>query len=143
MGTRAERQYANPTWLLKYGKEHPRYVEAPTYNALHSYVHRRLIKPNACEHCKEDKPLDLANKSQKYLRDLDDWLWLCRSCHSKYDASFITHCVHGHEYTEENTYVHNEKRACRICRHNNTVRKRLKTKLLRAKDPIKYLGENL
>jgi hypothetical protein len=27
-----------------------------------------------------------------------------------------THCVNGHELTEENTYVWHEKRACRICR---------------------------
>lgn len=143
MGTRAERIYANPTWLLKRGPEHPRYVEAPTYNAIHSYIKRRLPKAKVCENCGQDKPLDLANKSQQYLRDVADWFWLCRSCHRTYDNSFITHCRHGHEYTLENTYTNAGKRSCRICRHNSVTKKRMKTKLLRAEDPIAYLGENI
>lgn len=27
-----------------------------------------------------------------------------------------THCKNGHEFTPENTYIHNETRNCRICR---------------------------
>ena len=31
-----------------------------------------------------------------------------------------THCIHGHEYTIENTYIYPEgKRDCKICRHRN------------------------
>lgn len=54
-------------------------------DALHSWAKRRLVKPNICEHCYQIKPLDLANKSREYKRDLNDWLWLCRKCHAKYD----------------------------------------------------------
>ncbi len=54
----------------KYGRNHPRYVEAPTYNAIHSYIKRRLPRPNSCQKCDGDKPLDLANKSQAYMRDI-------------------------------------------------------------------------
>lgn len=49
------------------------------------WIKRRLAKPLACNHCGESKPLDLANKSGEYKRDLTDWLWLCRPCHAEYD----------------------------------------------------------
>lgn len=57
------------------------------YVGLHIWIRRRLAKPLGCNHCGESKPLDLANKSHEYKRDLDDWLWLCKSCHSKYDMT--------------------------------------------------------
>lgn len=55
------------------------------YNALHAWVKGRLIKPINCDHCGLNKPLDLANKSQLYKRDITDWLWLCKKCHVAYD----------------------------------------------------------
>ena len=56
------------------------------YGGLHEWVKKRLLKPKLCQFCKEEKKLDLANKSQKYLRDLTDWLWLCRKCHVEQDG---------------------------------------------------------
>lgn len=55
------------------------------YGALHDWVKKRLAKPLACNQCGEIKPLDLANKSHEYKRELDDWLWLCKKCHVNYD----------------------------------------------------------
>lgn len=55
------------------------------YAGLHMWVRRRIIKPLKCFNCKQVKPLDLANKSHEYKRDLDDWLYLCRSCYLYYD----------------------------------------------------------
>jgi hypothetical protein len=55
------------------------------YDALHNWIRRRLAKPLGCNFCGEIKPLDLANKSHNYKRELDDWLWLCKKCHYKYD----------------------------------------------------------
>lgn len=59
------------------------------YYALHSWIARKLGKPTKCEHCGKDglkgKYINWANKSQEYKRDLDDWLRLCRPCHSQYD----------------------------------------------------------
>lgn len=31
-----------------------------------------------------------------------------------------THCPHGHEYTEENTYLYNGRRSCRPCNNKHT-----------------------
>lgn len=53
---------------------------------LHSWVKRYRKKPKACESCGEIKRLDLANISQKYKRDLNDWEWLCRKCHMTKDG---------------------------------------------------------
>mgnify|MGYP001609406349 CR=1 FL=1 len=51
------------------------------YEALHAWIKKRLNKPQVCWDCNKPKKLDLANISQKYLRELSDWEWLCRSCH--------------------------------------------------------------
>lgn len=56
------------------------------YYALHMWVKRRKIKPSLCEECKQNEPIDLANISGEYKRELDDWEWLCRSCHMNKDG---------------------------------------------------------
>lgn len=59
------------------------------YNALHSWVARKLGKPGACEHCNKSRlsgrQIHWANKSHEYKRDLNDWIRLCVDCHAKYD----------------------------------------------------------
>lgn len=57
--------------------------------AIHAWVKRRLSKPDICADCKQPKPLDLANISQTYKRELDDWEWLCRKCHMNKDWARI------------------------------------------------------
>jgi hypothetical protein len=57
----------------------------PNRKVLHLYVKYHLSRPEKCEICKIRKPIDLATKSGKYVRDLDDWFWLCRICHMAYD----------------------------------------------------------
>lgn len=54
--------------------------------ALHSWVRRRKPKPKFCERCKKNKPYDLANISGNYKRNINDFEWLCRSCHMKKDG---------------------------------------------------------
>jgi hypothetical protein len=54
-------------------------------SALHEWIGNHKPKLKICEHCKNKKPLELANISGKYLRNIDDYKWLCRSCHEKYD----------------------------------------------------------
>lgn len=66
----------------KKGKFNPSWKGDKVTNiGIHVYIRARLKKPTRCQFCNEEKKLDLANKSQKYLRDLSDWLWLCRRCH--------------------------------------------------------------
>jgi len=52
---------------------------------LHRWISKRKAKPKFCEECNKNKPYELSNISGLYLRKIDDYRWLCRSCHMKYD----------------------------------------------------------
>lgn len=58
-----------------------------TSTALHNWVKKHLGKAKECVFCKTKtaKRYEWANKSEKYKRELSDWLELCSSCHKKYD----------------------------------------------------------
>ena len=56
------------------------------YSALHVWVKKWKHQQKLCGHCREEKKLELANVSRTYKRDLNDYIWLCRSCHHKYDG---------------------------------------------------------
>ena len=76
--------------LAKIGEKNPSFgklKDNPSYTGLHTYMHKILdkTKPKNCEHCGLEKKLEMANKSHQYKRELDDWLWLCKKCHFKYD----------------------------------------------------------
>lgn len=62
------------------------------YDSLHSWVKRRIPKPKLCEMCNKNKPYDLSNISGKYKRDVNDFKWLCRSCHIKLDRKKCPRC---------------------------------------------------
>jgi uncharacterized protein YlaI len=51
------------------------------YHGVHSWIRRHKPMPSKCEICNDAVPMDAANISGKYLRDFDDWEWLCRKCH--------------------------------------------------------------
>lgn len=51
------------------------------YGAIHDWARYHIEKPSKCSRCGKSGWIDLANISQKYLRDLTDWEWLCRKCH--------------------------------------------------------------
>ena len=53
---------------------------------IHCWVRNRKPKPELCGICGEKPPKDLANlKNHEYTRNLDDYTWLCQSCHQKWD----------------------------------------------------------
>ena len=51
------------------------------YDALHDWIETHKPKSQFCEKCGRETKLDLANISGKYKRDINDFEWLCRSCH--------------------------------------------------------------
>ena len=60
-----------------------------SYRTLHHWVRRHLSPIDLCPNCNVKPPYDIANISGKYLRDLKDWQWLCRSCHMKSDGRML------------------------------------------------------
>jgi len=52
-----------------------------TLNSIHYWVKARKPKPIWCEKCGIRKAYDLANLSQKYKRDINDYAYWCRKCH--------------------------------------------------------------
>jgi hypothetical protein len=54
-------------------------------HALHRWVKARLSRPEFCQICIRVPPYDLANITGKYTRDLSNWKYLCRRCHSTID----------------------------------------------------------
>jgi len=55
-------------------------------NSLHQWIGNRKPKPELCEMCGIKPPIDLANISQEYKRDVNDYEWLCRKCHMTKDG---------------------------------------------------------
>jgi len=59
------------------------------YKGLHLWVQKQRGKPTICEFCGDTSKLpqdyQWANLSGDYLRDIQDWARLCRSCHAYYD----------------------------------------------------------
>lgn len=56
------------------------------YCGVHSWVRRHgRTKPDCCDICKKKGFVELSNRSGKYLRDFNDWQYLCRKCHGAYD----------------------------------------------------------
>lgn len=62
---------------------------------LHKWVERHLGRPDRCDKCGKVGKVDLANKSNEYKRDLDDWDWLCRKCHMESDGRMAKFLVHS------------------------------------------------
>jgi hypothetical protein len=60
-----------------------------SYRGLHKFIELQLGKPTSCEMCGRvklsRKQIHWANRSGRYLRDLNDWLRLCVPCHRQYD----------------------------------------------------------
>lgn len=55
------------------------------YDGLHHWIRRHKPPSETCEHCHQKKPLQAANISGEYKRDVNDYIWLCRKCHTAYD----------------------------------------------------------
>ena len=107
----AMRGKKNPFWGKHHTKETKEKIsigkwkgDRVGYGALHDWKRSKDGYSPFCEHCGEKGKyffywkqgkiqkrwsIQWANKSRLYLRDLNDWLGLCASCHKKYDRSLI------------------------------------------------------
>ena len=57
-----------------------------SYTAIHYWIREYGPKKDECEICgNRNIYLEWANKNHDYKRDLNDWMFICRSCHKKYD----------------------------------------------------------
>ncbi len=60
----------------------------PTSIGIHGWVRKYKPKLKFCENCKKEKRLTLANiKNHNYTRNINDYKWLCYSCHKIMDIS--------------------------------------------------------
>lgn len=55
------------------------------YVALHFWIRKNKPKSEFCEKCGKKKPLELANISGEYKRNVNDFEWLCVRCHINKD----------------------------------------------------------
>lgn len=61
--------------------------ENAKYTSKHTWIRRKKGVAEDCEFCKttQAKRYEWANISGKYLRNLEDYISLCKSCHEKFD----------------------------------------------------------
>jgi hypothetical protein len=66
--------------------DHPRWKgEGASYAAKHGWVKRHKQKTGSCAYCSAMRLTDWANISGQYLRDLNDYIELCKRCHYRLD----------------------------------------------------------
>ena len=74
-------------------KHHQWKGEGAAYSSKHKWIYRKFGKANKCENpnckCILPKRYEWANISNKYIRDISDWLQLCSSCHNHFDRGLI------------------------------------------------------
>lgn len=66
-----------------YKKGDDSFEPAMDYRNLHKWARRNLPKTDICNECKLPKKLEVANISGEYKREINDWIWICHSCHRK------------------------------------------------------------
>jgi hypothetical protein len=59
--------------------------EEAGYAAIHMWVNYWKAKTGKCSICPHRGETDWANISGVYLRDLDDFVEMCKSCHKEFD----------------------------------------------------------
>ena len=63
----------------------PRYSASTKYSALHYWVRKKLGNPKKCFNCgsTDSRCYNWHNINYLYKRNVEDWIYLCRSCHMK------------------------------------------------------------
>lgn len=68
---------------LKIGKANSKDIVG--YSRLHYKIRRLLPRPEFCKMCLIKPSYEVACVTYIYNMDLKNWMWVCRSCHKKYD----------------------------------------------------------
>jgi hypothetical protein len=116
----------------------PKHVHA-AHQRVHTAVKRgELVRPDSCPKCGGGGPIEAAHLN--YYERLAI-IWLCQPCHRLWDMEqpkviddrrYVapptkSHCKHGHEFTEANTYRppgSPNRRYCRTCHMQSERRRR-------------------
>ena len=81
----SEKKKGKPNPLAQ-NEKHPQWKgDDVGYFGLHKWVKRHKPKVERCEECNKKKPLEIANISGEYKRDINDFQWLCHKCHLRKD----------------------------------------------------------
>jgi hypothetical protein len=74
--------------IAKLGNKNPAWKgDGVGYKALHAWMRKHKIRAKNCQHCgNNERRLEIANLNGVYNRDINNYLWLCRSCHRKHDG---------------------------------------------------------
>ena len=70
-------------------------------SGVHSWVRNNKKKLSECELCgasSKGRRFDWANKDHSYKRVLEDYMWICRSCHRKWDIKYNNYKGSGQNY---------------------------------------------
>lgn len=86
------------------GNKHPNWAgDKVGYAGVHKWVKKFKVKPERCTNCSGCKPLDLANISGEYRRDVNDFTWLCRRCHMQSDGRLFNLRNYGNTHATQKT----------------------------------------
>jgi len=73
--------------ICKHGDRNPQWkADDVGFTSLHQWIREHKPKVDLCERCNKTPPYDVANISGEYKRDINDFEWLCRSCHMNDDG---------------------------------------------------------
>lgn len=54
-------------------------------HSAHNWIKAQNIETLQCKICGSNSNLEWSNKDHKYRKNLNDWQYVCRKCHMKYD----------------------------------------------------------
>jgi hypothetical protein len=117
--------------------------------SLHEWICNHKQKPEFCENCKKNKPYDLANVSQKYKRNINDFKWLCRRCHMQEDGRInnlhrnkrniknnLFQCPKCKKFKDKLEFYHSKSRNYNISAYCSLCMRKLSRKEYRKTNPI-------
>ena len=78
-----------PDASIRMKLRNPNKKETVKYFGLHDRMRKIIPKPELCENCKKNPAYDLANISNEYKEDINDWWYICRRCHMTLDKRML------------------------------------------------------